>query len=73
MDIKDLKSLLKVLRENGVTEYASSELQLKLTEDFITKSPHAKKNVDVVSDEPDMDSEWERLSDEEKLLWSAGE
>lgn len=32
MSLKELKDLLKVLRSNGVTEYLTPELQLKLTE-----------------------------------------
>lgn len=71
MELKDLKSLLKVLRDNGVTSYVSPELQLTLSEDFSGKPISPKKSADA--EEPDMDSEWERLSDEEKLLWSAGE
>lgn len=65
MELKDLKELLKVLRDKGVTEYECNGVRLKLSEEApISKY---KKRQDVVEIEP----EEEELSYEERLFWSA--
>jgi hypothetical protein len=68
MDLKDLKALLKVLRDSGVTSYDTPELKLTLSEHF-SKSKKTEASAEAASE---IDDEWDKLSDEDKLLWSAG-
>lgn len=70
MDLKALKDLLRVLRSNGVLSYSSSELSLTLSEELPSK---VKKTSDVMDDKVDLEEAWEKLSDEDKLLWSTGQ
>ena len=69
MELTELKKLLKLLRDNGVTTYSTSELSLTISEDHTGKAPKVLETSGEV--EPQLDSEWEQLSDEEKMLWSA--
>lgn len=64
MDLRDLKELLKVLRDKGVTEYECQGVKLKLSEEApISKYKKKQEFVDV-DDEPE-------LTEEERLFYSA--
>lgn len=68
-NLKDLKKLIKLCRAEGVTTVRVGELELHLGE----KRPE-KAHAPVPSSEGQIEEhpdEWEGLSDEEKLLWSA--
>lgn len=66
MELKELKDLLKVLRQNGVTQFNTPDISLTLSDTFEKKSRRSEPEVDL-----DEESEWDRLSDEDKMLWSA--
>lgn len=61
MELKDLKALLKVLKANGVTQYASPELSLTLTEQPAELSLPEGSNL----------PEEQELTEEELLFYSA--
>lgn len=64
MDLKNLKDLLKVLRDKGVLEFEADGIKLKLSED-IPESRYKKRQTEVEeSDEPE-------LTDEELLYYSS--
>ena len=64
MDLKELKDLLKVLREKGVLEFKSKDLELKLSED----APQSKYKRRQELADPEEDVE---LTEEELLYYSA--
>jgi hypothetical protein len=63
MDLKDLKELLKVLRDKGVTEYECQGIKLKLSEDVPVSKYKRRQEIE----EP-MEPE---LTEEERLFYSA--
>jgi len=63
MDLKNLKDLLKVLRDKGVLEFEADGIKLKLSED-IPESKYKKRQQEIDEDEPE-------LTDEELLYYSA--
>lgn len=64
MDLKDLKELLKVLRDKGVLEYECQGIKLKLSEEA-PLSKYKRKQEFVEIDEE------EELTEEERLFYSA--
>lgn len=70
MTLTELKSLLKLLRSQGVLEYRSSDVSLKLSEEA-PRSSYKKRQetteTDSQSEEPDFDD----LSFEDQLLYSS--
>ena len=75
MDSKALKSLLKTLRDNGVSHYSTPELSLTLVpEALLTKKPssiQAEQN-EVVSDNPFASFPDGMLTPEQLMFYSAG-
>jgi hypothetical protein len=63
MDLKDLKELLKVLRDKGVTEYECQGIKLKLSEDVPVSKYKRRQELDEQV-EPE-------LTEEERLFYSA--
>lgn len=64
VDIKQLTDLVKLLRKLGVQIYRTPQLELVLTDKL-----QPKKYKD--SKEPSSLSDWDKLTDEEKLMWSS--
>jgi len=64
MNLKDLKDLLKLLREKGVLEFESDGLKLKLSEDVPQSRYKRKQEIESVMEEPE-------LTEEELLFYSA--
>lgn len=62
-DLKQLKDLLKVLRDKGVLEFETKELKLKLSED-VPQSRYKQRQETEMADE-------QELSEEELLYYSA--
>lgn len=62
-DLKQLKDLLKVLRDKGVLEFETKELKLKLSED-VPQSRYKQRQEMEMADE-------QELSEEELLYYSA--
>lgn len=79
MDNKQLRNLLKVLRQNGVTSYKTQELELTLAPESLLisegkqlpSSSHSKEVVEDVAD-PYKDFPTGILSPEELMFWSSG-
>lgn len=65
MDLKQLKDLLKVLRDKGVLEFEANGIKLKLSED-IPESKYKRKQTEL-----DDVAEETELTDEELLYYSA--
>lgn len=68
VDIKELKKLVKYLRQEGISEFKSGDVELKLDLNKEPKQAKSKKidvseQVNITTDEP---------SREELLFWSAG-
>ena len=63
MDLKDLKELLKVLRDKGVTEYECNGVKLKLSEEVPVSKYKRRQEVEEQI-EPEM-------TEEERLFYSA--
>lgn len=63
MELKELKELLKVLRDKGVLEYRTSQVELKLSEE----APQSKYKRRQEADE----LEEQELTEEELLYYSA--
>lgn len=65
MEIKDLKVLLRTLRQNGVLSYKTPEIELTLSSEFMIQKPGApiEQEVDFPSGE---------LTPEQLLFYSAG-
>lgn len=73
MDLKQLKSLLKVLRENGVTEYTSSELTLKVSHEYlISKDRPATLQTEIPTENPYANFPDGELTPEQLMFYSAG-
>ena len=63
MNLKELKSLIRLLRKEGITYFKSEEVELKLGERPV---PHRTKEIDVpVAVQP-------QFSEMDTLLWSSG-
>lgn len=65
VDLKELKKLVKYLRQEGITEFKNGDLAFKLS----PEQPKKTKDIDV-SDQVNIDTEGP--SQEELLFWSAG-
>lgn len=63
MDLKELKDLLKVLREKGVLEFKSKDLELKLSEDAPQSKYKRRQEVEELEEQ--------ELTEEELLYYSA--
>lgn len=63
MELKELKELLKVLRDKGVVEYKTSQIELKLSEDAPQSKYKKRQEVEEIEDQ--------ELTDEELLYYSA--
>ena len=63
MDLKELKELLKVLRDKGVLEYRTKEIELKLSEDAPQSKYKRKQETDELEEQ--------ELTEEELLYYSA--
>lgn len=80
MDIKQLRNLLKVLRQNGVTSYKTQELELTLAPESLLLSDSKDKHPassslkeEVLDDvDPYKDFPTGILSPEELMFWSSG-
>lgn len=64
MDLKQLKDLLKVLRDKGVLEFESDGIKLKLSEDIPESKYKRRQSETEEVEESD-------LTDEELLYYSA--
>lgn len=64
MDLKNLKELLKVLREKGVLEFEMDGVKLKLSEDAPQSRYKQRQQAEALNDEPE-------LTEEELLYYSA--
>jgi hypothetical protein len=76
MDQKQLKSLLKTLRENGVVEYNTPELTLKLDTQFLINKDKPQ-SLPIASEEAPVDNTWSNfpageLSPDQLAFYSAG-
>jgi hypothetical protein len=73
MDLKHLKALLKVLRENGVTDYTSPDLSLKVSHDYLISKDKAQTlQTEVPSDNPYANFPDGELTPEQLMFYSAG-
>ncbi len=65
MDRKELKSLLKLLRENGVISYKTPELELTILSDamLVPELPAADAR----------DAETDEITNEQLMFYSAGD
>lgn len=63
MDLKELKDLLKVLREKGVLEYKSKDLELKLSDEAPQSKYKRRQEVEELEEQ--------ELTEEELLYYSA--
>lgn len=63
MDLKNLKDLLKLLREKGVLEYESQGIKLKLSEDAPQSKYKRRQEIEELEDQ--------ELTEEELLYYSA--
>jgi hypothetical protein len=66
MSLKELKDLLRVLRDNGVTEYVTSNLSVKLADEAMSLRKPTKVK-EVSSSEADT----EEVNAEDLLFYSA--
>lgn len=64
MDLKDLKELLRVLRDKGVTEYECQGVRLKLSEEAPLSKYKRRQEFAEIEGEPE-------LTEEERLFYSA--
>lgn len=64
MDLKNLKELLKVLREKGVLEFEMDGVKLKLSEEAPQSRYKQRQQAETIIDEPE-------LTEEELLYYSA--
>jgi len=64
MDLKNLKELLKVLREKGVLEFEMDGVKLKLSEEAPQSRYKQRQQAEAIIDEPE-------LTEEELLYYSA--
>lgn len=64
MDLKNLKELLKVLREKGVLEFEMDGVKLKLSEEAPQSKYKKRQEVEVIDDQ-------DELTEEELLFYSA--
>ena len=64
MDLKNLKELLKVLREKGVLEFEMDGVKLKLSEEAPQSRYKQRQQAEALIDEPE-------LTEEELLYYSA--
>jgi hypothetical protein len=65
MQLKDLKSLLKLLRSQGVLEYTSEGITIKLSDNYATEQPfEAPAGAEVIPEEREM-------TEEERLYFSS--
>lgn len=73
MTLPDLKSLIKLLRSQGVTEYSTGKgpdhFHVKLSEE--APRSNYKKRKEVASELQDDEVPFEELSYEEQLLYSS--
>lgn len=63
MDLKELKDLLKVLREKGVLEFKSKDLELKLSDEAPQSKYKRRQEIEELEEQ--------ELSEEELLYYSA--
>lgn len=63
MELKNLKDLLKLLREKGVLEYEAEGIKLKLSEDAPQSKYKRRQEIE--------DVEEQELTEEELLYYSA--
>lgn len=64
MELKNLKELLKVLREKGVLEFEMDGVKLKLSEEAPQSRYKQRQQAEAIIDEPE-------LNEEELLYYSA--
>jgi hypothetical protein len=72
MDMKQLKTLIKVLRENGVTSYKTSEIELQLLPEPEKKSTEVYEQTQVNSDNPYASFPDGQLTPSQLMYYSAG-
>jgi hypothetical protein len=73
MDTKSLKALLKVLRENGVSSYKTSDIELQLIpEALLPKTERIQEQTEIHSDNPYADFPSGELSQSQLMYYSAG-
>lgn len=73
MDNKQLKALLKVLRENGVLEYSSPEISFKFSQDFlISKDKPSSLQTELNTDDPYANFPDGELTPDELAYYSTG-
>lgn len=72
IDLKELKKLVKYLRQEGITEFKQGDLEIKLPySGTSTLSQRKKKQSKDVSDQVN-DVPTDEPTREELLFWSAG-
>lgn len=73
MDLKQLKSLLKVLKDNGVTNYKTSEIELQLLPEIKKEDSSSNQaQTEINSDNPYSNFPDGELSQEQLMFYSAG-
>jgi len=74
MNNKDLKSLLKIMRLNGVLVYKTQELELQLSplSLLVDEKPTSTTIVQDTTDNPYANFPTGMLSDQELMFYSAG-
>jgi hypothetical protein len=75
MDIKQLKSILKVLRDNGVSNFKTPELELTLTQDALLpkKTPiNSQIEIEESVEDPWKDFPEGTLSPTQLAFYSSG-
>lgn len=74
MDLKQLKALLKVLRENGVTDYTTPDVTLKVSHEYLISK---EKSVTLHTEDSESDNPYANfpqgeLSPEQLMFYSSG-
>ena len=71
---KELKRLAAACRKAGITHFKQGDLEITVSEDapqqHLKRGKHAASTS--VQGEVESQSDWESLTDEEKLFWSVG-
>jgi hypothetical protein len=74
MDTKQLKALLKVLRDNGVSNYKTADIELSLVPEALLPQGEARpqQQVEIPSENPYANFPSGELSPDQLMYYSAG-
>lgn len=64
MELKQLKQLLKVMRQNGVTHYKTSDLELNLSPSHLDPTHEVDPNEQNMLDDPMPSDPWQDMPDD---------